>query len=547
MRCEFCGHENRPGVKFCSRCGSQFPYAPEDETYDSGDGIKSVLSGITGMLKSAPIKKILMFGIPAAVVIIGAIIAVSMLIGPGVAVRKDSISLFSDRNQIFVSSNKNKFTIDGKYDSIQRSLDHSKAVVLTDTRGASGGTLWFVSTSGSYMIAEDVVAYQIADSGNGVVYLTDHDSLNDIATLYLYDTSARKQTKITEEALFDDYGGMQGICISPNGKTTAYISDYHVSDREFSGYIKVDGRDPERLGKNTFAVAVSDGGRHLYYIKMTDNGRSASLHARSGRNDGRLATDMSGISLILNIDYSQVIFSLDGKSYISRNGGERVRIGGSTVLGFILPRGAQSGRSSANTTVYGVRSFANNVIRNEDGLAYMDSNYETGRISSTSDYAARAFISDDGRTLLYINNNGHLSAIDPTSPGAERREISKDVQQFVATNNCKTIYYINNYDELWCIKGTGTPVKVSDDVYREYLVMPFGTSRALFLIDYSTRRGSGELFYSNNGGRRMKVSGGDDVTRVWVTVTSAFFRTIENDVFRSGGDEKFIKFAENVS
>ena len=75
------------------------------------------------------------------------------------------------------------------------------------------------------------------------------------------------------------FGGnsMEGICLSPDGKTVTYISDYDDKDDEFNGYIKVGSRAPDRIGKNMAAVAVSNGGKHLYYARVSDDGRTVFL------------------------------------------------------------------------------------------------------------------------------------------------------------------------------------------------------------------------------------------------------------------------------
>ena len=548
MICQFCGHNNQPGVRFCSKCGGQFPEMPADGAGTAGRAdVKGSVNNVVGMFKALPLKKLLIIAASVIVVIVAAVIFIPMLGGSSVDIRKDSISLFFDGDLIIISGNNNaKFTIDGEYHSVQRSLDGSKAAILTDLRSSTGGTLWFVTTSGVQQVADDVVDYLLSDTGRGLVYMTDYDDRNFSAELYLYETSSKKSTRITDEAYSNVYD-MIGVCISPNGKSVSYTSDYDSRENEYTGYILVDGKSPEKLGTNTHAVAISDGGRHLYYVKESSDGRSTSLHIRSGRNENRLIPDIiQDPALRLNKDYSQVIYNMDGRSYVSQNGGERIRVGGSSIRGFILPRGAQVGGNSDAATVYGLRSFANNVIRNEDGLAYMDSSYETNRISSTSDNASRAVISDNGKTLLYVTNNGHLSAIDPTRQNAERREIGRDVLSFAASNDAKTIYFINDDEELYCAKGNGLPSKISDDVYSGYLALPQGTTRVFFLVDYSSRRNTGELHFSNNGGRRTKVAGGDDVMRVWATATSAFYTTIDSDVFRSNGNEKFSLFAEDI-
>lgn len=551
MKCEFCGHENEKGVKFCGKCGAQIPEKPTDN--ENKTDIKEAVTSVTKMVKTMPLKKILKFAVPAVLVIIVILIAAPLLRGSNFSIVKDSINIFTDGDEVIVSGNNNaKFTIDGELYSSQKSIDGSKAVVLTDYSYSSGGTLWFVTPSGSVRIADDVLAYKTSDSGSGVVYLTDYDSNKNIAALYLYDTSSKKATRITDEAMYSDYGSVTGICISPNGKTVSYISDYDSAKKELTGYIKIDGKAAEKLGDNMFALAISDGGKNIYYAKMTKDGAGASLNVRSGNSDNRLISDISsyGTLLILNKDYSQIIFNLDGKAYFSQNGSERVKIDNSIISALVLPRGSQaaytySGMSGITVYGYGVNSFSNTLAICSDGIVCIDNKFEASKISGSTPYENRASLSNDGKTLVYITASGNLSVIDPTKADAERKELAKDVTAFVASNDGKTIYYINDDDELWCIKGNGKPSKISDDVYTEYLALSYNSNKVFFLVDYSSRTG-GQLYYSDNGGKRTKISGGDDVSMVWSTPSNIFFLTVDSELYRSSGNEKFVLFQDNA-
>ena len=547
--CNYCGHTNQPGVKFCSKCGAQFPVQAQEAApppagyYAAPPAPESAApaSGIADRIKSLPIKKILTIAIPVIVVIIAAIIFIPMLIGPGAAMVKDHIEVYDDGDRIIVSGNNNaRFIIDGEYFSEQCSLDGSKVVVLADYDGEKGGTLWLVTTSNYFRIAEDVLYYVLADSGNGVAYQTDYDRRHGIATLYLYNVSSKSSAKISEDAKYSE-----GICISPNGKTVSFISDLDDRDNDFYGYISIDGKASERIGQNMYAVAISDGARHMYYIKITDGSRS--LHVRSGQNDNRLITDLGPYyRLMLNRDYSQAVFNMDDKAYITINGGERERIGGKSISRFVLPRGTQQGGNHSRVTVYGIRNFANNVVINDDGLAYINKDFDANRINSSSDHAWYASISENGRTLLFINNNGHLSSIDPTQPNAERVEIGRNVEAFAASNNAKLIYFVNEDEELFCVKGNGAPFKISDDVYSGYLGMSYTSNRVFFLVDFSNRRYAGELYYSNNGGVKTKVAGAGEVMGMLITPTNVFYMDTDNAIYRSNGNERFALFVDDL-
>ena len=519
----------------------QAPYPPQGQ-YAPPIAPKQ---GVGAKIKSLPLKKILFIAIPVIVVIIAAIIIIPMLTGGGGSLLKHSITFFGDDEIIFISGDNNdKFKIDGDIHSYMKSIDGSKAVVLVDYDYNNGGTLWFITTSTCYKIADDVVDFQLSDTGNGVAYFTDYDARNDVATLFLYDTSSKNSTRITEDAYFD--GDMMSVCISPNGKSIGYVSDFKSDKDEFTGYIKIDGKAPESLGKNTFAVAVSDGGRTVYFVKLADNMYNGALHVRSGRNENRLISDMyPGQSFMLNRDYSEVIFTVDDRSFISRGAGERERIGSIVVTSLIMPRGTPVAYSInyAGVLVYGVRNFNSFVAYTSEGLVHVDRKLDTNKISSSSDYGRYAQISTDGRTLLYRNNNGHLSAIDPTNANAERREVARNVISFVATSDAKSIYYINDDDELWFVKGNNAPVKISDDA--SYLVMPFNSARAFFLVDYSSNTG-GELFCSNNGGKKVSIPRADEVRRVWVTAACVFYLNRDDEAYRSNGNENFVLFEQDV-
>ena len=599
MICTFCGHNNDPGVKFCARCGAQIqqnqqsanpantasPAIPAgydntagygntpgfDNTagygstpdfgnaqgygnaagFDNAPGSGKKGAGVTDDSKKLPIKKILIIAIPVVIIIIAAIIIIPMLGGSGSS-RKDYIGFFSDRDETIISGNNNaKFSIDGDYFSSQVSMDGSKAVVLVDYDFNYGGSLWFVTPSESLLIADDVYTYTLADSGNGVAYFTDYDSKNDLATLYLYSVPGKKATLITEYAYYDgDNNTMQGVALSPDGKSIGYISDYDEQNFEFTGYIKIDGKAAEKLGDEMFALAISNSGKYLYYCKLDVKTEAASLHVRSGRNEFRLISDLnSAPSIMLNKDYSEILFNADTRTFISRRGGERERIGGDSIYALIMPRGSQVKRGAyndfASITVYGISSFSNFVARTEGGLAYYDNKLESNKISNSDLYAYSAEISSDGKTLYYITNSQRLSSINPTVSGAERVEIEKNILSFIATTDGKSVYYVNDEAELYFYRGSGNPTRIADEVYSGSLVISYNGNKVFFLVDYRNSIG-GELYFSNNGNKRTRVSGADEVTYIWSTPANIFYVSRDYELFRSDGSEKFSRFHDEI-
>jgi hypothetical protein len=532
MKCVTCGYENKAGSKFCASCGALLP---------ESKGIDKVKEAIAA--KPSTPKKALQFAVPAVVVVIAVVVAVIAFNRPKDLTAKNSISIYKSEDMVVVSGNNNpKFTINGVLRSSQTSMDGSKAVVLNDYEDDTGGTLWYLTTSGSSRIADDVFEYQISDSGGGIAYLTDYDSEDNTAILYLYDTSSQSSTRIVSEVYY------RGCILSPNGKTVAYMSDYDNNSGEFAGYLKVEGKPAEKLGDNMYPIAISDSGSVVYYFKLTisDNSSNGSLNVRSGSNDNRLIADISSSfeGLLLNKDYSQAIINYDGKAYISRNGSERERIHSSTISGLVLPRGTQTSGNSMGA-VCGTSNFANTLALDNDGVIYIDDKYETTRILGSA-YKSMATISNDGKTLLFISSSDNLCSIDPTKANAERVTLARDVVRYVASDDGKTIYYVNDDDELWCIKGNNDAVRISDDVYPNQLALSYSSNRVFFLVDYNTTSG-GQLYFSNNGGAKTRVAGGNDVRTVTSTPTSIFYRTAESDLYRSNGNEEFSLFQYEVN
>jgi len=589
MKCKSCGHDNEVGMNFCSQCGGGLSESPTEEAAAVANevAVNTVVEESPTVeatpveappieappIEAPPIeiannndnnndneedddddddeeenkakltKKILSIAIPVVFVacaVFAVIIALPML--KGLNTSKNNISLFTipDESSIAVSGNNNsRFLIDGDIHSSQVSLDGSKAVVLTDYISDTGGTLWFVTTSGANFIADDVLSFQLADSGNGVAYFTDRD--DEIAALLLYDTSSKKTTLISDEAVYGS-GGV-GVAISPDGKSIAYASDFDSSAEEFTGFMKIDGKAAEKLGNNTIAVAISNGGKHIYYIKMSDN-YSGSLHVKSGRNETRLMSDMSswnGASLMLNNDYSEVIVNIDGRAFISRKGSERERVSSSAIGSLLLPNNTQMKLSSV-AVVFNVSSFANTLAVSSSGIEFINSKFESHRISgSGGGYLSKASVSSNGKSLLFINGRDTLVRINPTKESAEAIDIARDVVSFVASDDGQSVYYVNDEEELWFVKGSKKPTKVADFVSAERLAI-FG-NKAFFITDYSSHSG-GDLQYSANGKKGVRIA--DDVSVVWSTATNVFYLTDESDVYRSNGNEKFTLFQEEA-
>jgi len=569
MICEACKHENEAGVKFCSKCGEKTGATPAPGTIevvpeaDAAPAVKpeealvatsapeakpstpaapasSSLASTVESIKQMPPKKLAIFGGGIAAVIILLIIIIAAASGGSrFDMRQNSITFLREGSEIIVLGNNNRFTIDGRYNSSQVSMDGSRAAVLTDWSSANGGTLWFVTTSRATLVAEDVFSFTLSNTGRGIIFYTDRIGGDWRTTLNLYETNNSRLTRISEDAHFE------ASTISPDGRTVAFVVAHDARGNEITGYMRVNNRNPERLGDNILPIAVSNGGRHLYYIREDETGRE-SFHVRSGRNSNRLIPEIGRTppTIMFNNDYSQIMFTMDGRTFFSRNGSERERVSALEIQGLLVPPNTQVNLRHGFIQTYGVSTFANQVALSVDSnwetrLEVIDRRFEASMISGTAGLRD-AHISENGRTLLFVNRSGHLMSVDPTNNNPEATEIARNLRFFVASSDASHVYFINSDNELMHVRGNRTPTRIAD--FASHLVMSPRGNRAFFITDMG--RNGGDLQTSNNGGRPSRVA--TEVMSVTATPTSVLYRNFDSDVYRSNGNANFSRVAADA-
>ena len=111
---------------------------------------------------------------------------------------------------------------------------------------------------------------------------------------------------------------IDSVCISQDGKSVAYVGSYS-SDYSFKGYKSINGDKPEEMGENIIPIAVSDGGKYLYYYEY--DGYTFDLYVKHKKSEVKLATNMNyGSTIFLNEEYTQLLYTDDGKTYLSNKG-----------------------------------------------------------------------------------------------------------------------------------------------------------------------------------------------------------------------------------
>jgi len=505
--CPQCGTQISDEARFCPSCGAQVvpeqtavsdtpevavPAAPWEKPADTQQpkpwekpaekkGLTAFSINVLNKF-TLDFKKLCIIGGGLLALIVLIIVLASVTKSEKYQQQKGLVLLDSfDEIVYIIPVGKDKVEIDGYFSDYYWSLDGTKAAVLiTDS---SGDSSLYLVTDKVQKIAEDVYDFWYSSDGGTVVYAKEFVSRDTTSELWVY--SGGKSTKIADNLYSTSGSGY--VAVSPNGKTVAYTA-YDGTDKiavVWTGKVK-------EIGKDIYPIAVADGAKYFYYVK------SGTLYAVKGTNTEnkvKLAESYSG--LYFNSDLTQIIFNSDSKGYISVKAGEKTALSGS-VTGLLLPSGTAqwNGYSYKRYYIFGVKTFADTYYRNDSSsysVIHITKKLETETIVRN---ASSASLASDGKTIVYLYGDS-IRKINGSKAGLEYVTlVSGDVYSFRMTPNGKAVFFLTDDDELYYLKVSGKPARISEDVYSYALY----NDKCFYFND------DGELF-SSTGGKSTKISG----------------------------------------
>lgn len=528
---------------------------------------KDAAAGFAAMVKALTLKKVLLIA-ALAVMVIAVPVVISLLPEkPNYFFMENGLSAFMADDAVIVSAGDSDlvsidYNITNGVHSITSSMDGATAAILAgESNSTDGGELWYITTEEKQLVAENVNWFVMSDNGNAIVYLADSNPENFTRTLYLYDSETGESTLISDNTV-------GSASISPDGKTVSYFTDYSFDQEKrtehFTSYIKTVGKPEEMLGENMYCLMVADDGKYIYYLDYVRSNDPLALHVRSENGDTLLISEFNfDNSLILNKDYSQILFDYQRKTYICRNGGEREFVADWEMTSLLLPRNTQGiwqrQNNSYGFSVCGVRDFAGVVFNAKDKYLYIDKNYSAIRIPIDDyyvyNYVSEVFLTTDGKTVIFTDGDGALCRFNFTDPYAEREIIAENGIQFTASDDGNVVYYLNREHELWRVKGTGKrmsePVKISDGVSLRTLALSDSSDTIFFITNMNDyKKTGGTLFSSRNGDEKVMIR--ENVTSVWTSTEYVFYSVDcgtgdgKANIYRSSGGRAFELLCENV-
>jgi hypothetical protein len=569
MHCTKCGAELAPETKFCVTCGTpvaqmteaapvapvvtetpvQQEAAPVATAAPEKEGVKIDVNEVKDQLvatvkplwdKVKPFlqnKKVL-FGIGAVVLllIVASVISAIFSGGNGFIQREQSIKLeyAEETISIIVDGKLQKTTIDdveaseyggGNY-STTTSLNGK--VVAVNAYSEDENTLYVINGKKLLEVDEDVTSYQLSISGKAVAYLTRNEDEEGPTTytLSLYTISNKKTVTISDEV------ASRTFAISPDGKSVAYFESKENDEDEIE-YILMysNGKDSTKItSAECELLGMGNGGKYIYASCENDEGE-ASLYSYDKKGERTKLGKISGSTVCYNADHSQVMFSNEGKTYISTKGKEAVKAH-SNAISMLTPSNASYVYDRSGIT-YPVSNLYDHVyaVSDESGasvwLIKKNSDKNVKLVSKVTD----GQLDDSAEYLYYEYDNEELRMIK-ISDGEKASDryitLAEDIDSFWVTSDRKYVYYTSD-DCLYSVNGKkgGKPTTVCNDEIEDAAMN--GKDVFYYILD-------GDLYATKNGKKGSKVLG--DITSLSSTLTGIVYAENEDTLYVSTGSKK---------
>ena len=523
MICSKCGKNNPSGARFCAGCGADL--SANDYSGPSAAAVKAVA------LKSGIKNKLWLIILIAVVIVLVILFSSGVLsgnVGGGSSKQIHTVTSFYDYD-----SEKTYFVVNGDLitDSINGNINNVGYSTNSDTRlflnDENELYILLAKSKTLVKVASDVYGTSaLSGDGKQVLYV------NDDGVLYQYDVSRGEKTKIVDD--------VSDLKLSPNGKAILY-SVMDDEDSTSTMYVYING-EKEKIGDELFPLTISDDGKDIYYY----NSEKGAVYYTSYGSDDKKKIQSGAIASypISNSSNTQIIFGLgnekgDHVTYFSEKGGDAIKISG--VKGSYIFRVFPSWEPVP--VKYPNDVLTDKYYRDSEGtILYLDSKFEIEKIAGDTGFSS--MLSSNSKIMVCIRND-NLYRYD-LSKGAESEKIASDVLAFDISRDGSTIYYINDDDELYMLKGKNEPVKIASDVGSikvSHDDIPF------FMTDISSKTNTGTL-YAYNGKEKVKIA--NDATRLGTTSRTTFYCVYNDDddydVFMTkSGYNKFSLYIKGIA
>jgi hypothetical protein len=507
MKCNQCGQECSREEQTCQKCGNnlgvkysfnEIDFVFDDDSDQELDHKSNCLADQDQQQESYLVQKSKFHRgkwipiLAGSVILFGTLLVMSILLKPSnqnkenlyvPLTQKSLASFISNINDIYSFS---LVSLDGESVSItgtEQVYNHSSSVsrevvVFTD----SDQNLYAETDKEHISIDNNVLSLLVSMDGSGVAYIK--DVAMEKRELYSYDMNTKSTTKIASGVSPYYY------VISPDGKSIAYSTEgENRSQQEL--YVSVDKKEAYRIAPGFIPLGISNHGKFLYALG------EAGFYVFIGGEMIRLGNESNPDEFrpTFNLDYTQVLYYEDGKSYLSEEG-KVTKLGDGSIYNVVLPPDAGYYWRSSGTS-----SFVNHVVQKEDGYYYLNDEYKLIYLFNS---AVMWQVAADSESLIILENNQLYLLKDFNQKEISKIKISDEqhIKNFAANADLSNVYYINDKKELYSYKSGDKPLKIAEDVFNCTYNFMDGFWYYVTEID---RMQEGILYYSTNQGTGIRV------------------------------------------
>ena len=443
------------------------------------------------------------------------------IIGSVAANSGSAFSLENEKNNYFKKDAETLVTFSGDEIMVDEGISgytYSADKSLTVVKDKEAN-LFVVDGTELVKVAAEVDYYVVSNYGDTIDYITETEE--GVGTLHLYNVSKKSDAVIAQKAFAGD------IVLSADGKSVAYLSDCEVENNwlgifatvKGNVYVSKNGKESKQVAKDSVPLAVTDGGKHVFYIKDGEK-----LYMDEKKLD-------SGISsrVYFNQDYTEIVYNKDESAqYFRVRMKEPVKVKKGTFSGIYAPENmviasALTANSAYATESFGVDTFNEKLWCIDYSEAYFvfDKGKETEKLSS---YLRQYQMAENGKSMLY-QDGGELVLIPDIAKSRDGERVAfglYNVENFVASKDLEDIYYYNMEDDELCYNKKGEGVHIADDAENFLYSDKYGV---VYYIE------DDELFYAGKTAKSKKIVCGEVVTSVFELNGNIYFTFVEDDVY----------------
>jgi len=357
------------------------------------------------------------------------------------------------------------------------SIDKTSIVFLVGEEGSINENLTYFDGSKAYTISVCTGYFCISSDGSAVAYIN-------AGSLYVWNSSTNESTLITEDAT--DFFGL-----SPQG---TYIS--FTTKNDGSCYAAPIGGDSIQIGSSCQPIALTDDGSLVYYYEGNGNHGKLCAYCSGIIQVLDESAAINGSGLVFNRDCTQIVFPINDSYYFSMNGGKPIKATGGAPV-------------DTNPKYYANDSFVRLIKINGQIIApyFVDNKnlcnllFQSGTTLSFFDEDLNVFsfpigeysegiLSEGGKALLYFSTDTknmskyiYTFISDFADPACAQAVLDDKYIWNALLTAGDSIYYRNDIEQLFMIRGSAEPVKIDTYVYDLNTMTIGGTSYVYYLKD----------------------------------------------------------------